>query len=142
MTKRIIAVLLCVLTAIAAVGCSCAGNTPAEVTHQTKEITPDIEINEYAAFATADKWVNDDGDYFVFGHDGKYEGNVSGKAYSGSYDLRIADPEQGLIVVTATPTGADKPSEYTMMFTTSTEMKLTLSMGSVTANFVAEWTTK
>ncbi len=145
MNKKIIAVavVLCIFAAILCTSCSCAcGNTLETAPPKTYEIRPSIDIAEYAAYVTYDKWVDTNSDnYFEFKDDGTYEGKIDGTEYKGVFTLNITDAEDGVVNVNAVPDGEEDKIPYTITFKNTSDMTLKIS-DEVSAHFVAEWTTE
>ena len=138
MMKKLSVGIICILIAVLCVGCSCAQKVPPK-TYEVKKETP---ITEYAAFVTADTWVNEEnGDTFVFGNGGTYEGTINGKKYSGEFSLTNDSEKTGIVYATVTPEGEDEELTYTLKFEDSSTMTLTTDTGEK-GKFVAKWTTE
>lgn len=142
MYKKVITGLVCSLTAVLLVGCSCAGGDTVETyPRQTYQIESGIDLAEYASFVTEDEWVNETtGDYFIFNDDGSYEGEIDGTKYNGTFTLNLTDGEdEGVVIVNATPEGEDERRTYTIKFDSSVQMTLTTDED-VSAEFTSKWT--
>ena len=138
MIKKLSVGIICVLIAVLCVGCSCAQKVPPK-TYEVKQETP---ISEYAAFVTADTWVNvDSGDTFLFGNGGTYEGTINGKKYSGEFSLTNDEKKAGVVYANVIPDGEDEEVTYTLKFKDSSTMTLTTDTGEK-EKFVAKWTTE
>ena len=138
MIKKLSVGIICVLIAVLCVGCSCAQKVPPK-TYEVKQETP---ISEYAAFVTADTWVNvDSGDTFLFGNGGTYEGTINGKKYSGEFSLTSDEKKAGVVYANVIPDGEDEEVTYTLKFKDSSTMILTTDTGEK-EKFVAKWTTE
>ena len=138
MMKKLSVGIICVLIAVLCVGCSCAQKVPPK-TYEVKQETP---ISEYAAFVTADTWVNvDSGDTFLFGNGGAYEGTINGKKYSGEFSLTNDEKKAGVVYANVIPDGEDEEVTYTLKFKDSSTMTLTTDTGE-REKFVAKWTTE
>ena len=138
MMKKLSVGIICVLIAVLCVGCSCAQKVPPK-TYEVKQETP---ISEYAAFVTADTWVNvDSGDTFLFGNGGTYEGTINGKKYSGEFSLTNDEKKAGVVYANVIPDGEDEEVTYTLKFKDSSTMTLTTDTGEK-EKFVAKWATE
>ena len=138
MIKKLSVGIICILIAVLCVGCSCAQKVPPK-TYEVKQETP---ISEYAAFVTADTWVNvDSGDTFLFGNGGTYEGTINGKKYSGEFSLTSDEKKAGVVYANVIPDGEDEEVTYTLKFKDSSTMILTTDTGEK-EKFVAKWTTE
>ena len=138
MIKKLSVGIICILIAVLCVGCSCVQKVPPK-TYEVKQETP---ISEYAAFVTADTWVNvDSGDTFLFGNGGTYEGTINGKKYSGEFSLTSDEKKAGVVYANVIPDGEDEEVTYTLKFKDSSTMILTTDTGEK-EKFVAKWTTE
>ena len=138
MIKKLSVGIVCILIALLCVSCSCAQKVPPK-TYEVKQETP---ISEYAAFVTADTWVNvDSGDTFLFGNGGAYEGTINGKKYSGEFSLTNDEKKAGVVYANVIPDGEDEEVTYTLKFKDSSTMILTTDTGEK-EKFVAKWTTE
>ena len=138
MMKKLSVGIICILITVLCVGGSCVQKLPPK-TYEVKKETP---ITEYAAFVTADTWVNEEnGDTFVFGNGGTYEGTINGKEYSGEFSLTNDSEKTGIVYATVTPEGEDEELTYTLRFEDSSTMTLTTDTGEK-EKFVAKWTTE
>ena len=138
MIKKLSVGIVCILIALLCVGCSCAQKVPPK-TYEVKQETP---ISEYAAFVTADTWVNvENGDTFVFGNGGTYSGTINGKEYSGEFSLTNDEKKTGVVYANVIPEGEDEKVTYTLKFKDSSTMTLTTDTGEK-GKFVAKWTTE
>lgn len=143
MNKNIMAVFLCIFTAIICTSCSCSGgNTLETAPPKTYEIKPSMDIAEYAAYVTYDKWIDTKSDnYFEFKDDGTYEGKIDGIEYKGAFTLNVTDTEDGVVNVVAVPEDEKDEILYTITFKNTSDMTLKIS-NKISAHFVAEWTTE
>lgn len=143
MNKKLLCLFIISLAAVLFASCSCFGsNTVETAPPKTVEITPDIEIGEYAGFVTDDTWINEKtGDTISFNDDGTFSGKIDRESYSGTFTLQTDKEKEGRIIAEVTLDNKKKPVEYTIDFKTSSEMTITTDKG-IKETYVAKWTAK
>ena len=138
MIKRLLCtVLICACTALLA-SCGCS-NTVETRPPESIEITPEIQIGQYASYVTQYKWINEKtGDVIDFNDNGTFTGKIASKSYSGKFTLRVDKEKLGKIISGVTLDGTDKEVEYTIQFKDSAHIKVTTDK-KVSEDYTADW---
>ncbi|MCH5299375.1 MAG: hypothetical protein J1E96_06395 [Ruminococcus sp.] len=141
MLKKILCGVIVGATALLCASCSCADGDVIETQPpKTIEISPKIEIGQYAYFVTAYNWINDtSGDTINFESDGTFIGKIDGESYRGVFDLSVDKEKLGYLKSGVTLDGTDEEVTYTIHFITSSEIEVTTDKGK-SETYVADWT--
>lgn len=141
MLKKILCGLIIGATALLCASCGCANGDVVETQPpKTIEITPQIQIGQYAHYVTAYNWINEtSGDTIDFKNDGTFSGKIDGDMYSGVFTLKVDEDNLGVLKSGVTLDGSDKKVYYTIHFITSSEIEITTNKGK-SETYVADWT--
>ncbi len=141
MLKKILCVFIAGLTALLFASCGCANGDVVETQPpKTISITPEIQIGQYAHYVTAYNWINEQsGDAINFNNDGTFNGKIDGEVYSGVFKLKVDEKKLGKLIMSVTPDDSKKEVKYTLLFITSSEIKITTNKDK-SETYVADWT--